>query len=231
MSLRHSLHCLTLWVLFTVMAFAQSKPPVHPVADDPLEPITGEVKVLETPADRSLVLGLLERARQNSALHQSGTPPFTIKLSFTASGFEHSGSGETEETFIEFGRGRWTARLGGYSQTRVFSGSAAYDETMAPMPLRLATVRTSVLNPMPGNWSHSLIRFAGGKWNGKDVICALISDFGSSANSPGRRWSESEFCVDPKTGLLQMASQAPGIFASYDYKNAILFHGRSSPAM
>ena len=90
-------------------------------------------------------------------------------------------------------------------------------------------VRTAVFGPMPGNWSHSLIRFAGAKGNGKAVTCALMSRFGHTSYTSGRRWTESEFCINPQSGLLQMFSEAPGIYATYDYTNALSYHGRTLP--
>jgi hypothetical protein len=186
--------------------------------------------VLDNPADRTLVLGLLESARQNNALHEPGVQPFTLKANFTSSGQSRfEGSGEMEETFVQFGKGRWTAHLGSYSQLRIFAGPAAYDQVDVPIPLRVAMVRTAVFGPMPGNWSHSLIRFAGARWNGKEVTCALLSRFGDTSYTSGRRWTESEFCIDPHSGLLQMASEAPGVYASYDYQDALTFHGRTLP--
>jgi hypothetical protein len=221
---------LCLVFIFLAFGTAQSQTSAASVMNDPLEPVTGPAKVLDNPADRTLVLGLLEQARQNNALHESGIQPFAIKLSFTASGqSRYEGSGEMEETFIAFGKGRWTAHLGSYSQLRIFAGPAAYDQVDTAIPLRIAMVRTAVFGPMPGNWSHSLIRFAGARWNGKEVTCALLSRFGDRSDTIGRRWTESEFCIDPHSGLLQMASEAPGVYATYDYQDAPTFHGRTLP--
>jgi hypothetical protein len=56
----------------------------------------------------------------------------------------------------------------------------------------------------------------------------LISGSRSQATAtPGRRWQEEEFCIDPKSGLLQTYSVAPGIYNVYDYTNALQFHGRT----
>jgi hypothetical protein len=37
---------------------------------------------------------------------------------------------------------------------------------------------------------------------------------------------EREFCIEPKTGLLQVLSDAPGIYIVYDYSSPLRFHGR-----
>jgi hypothetical protein len=47
--------------------------------------------------------------------------------------------------------------------------------------------------------------------------------------TPGRRWIEREFCIETKTGLLQILSDAPGVYVVYDYSNALKFHGRVLP--
>ncbi len=221
---------VSLLLVLTTSGFSQSQTSAATVTNDPIEPVTGPAKVLDNPADRTLVLGLLEKARQNNILHEPGVQPFTLKVSFTSSGqTRYEGSGEMEETFVAFGKGRWTAHLGSYSQVRIFAGPAAYDQADVPIPLRIAMVRTAVFGPMPGNWSHSLIRFAGAHWNGKEVTCALLSRFGDTSYTSGRRWTESELCIDPQTGLLQMASEAPGVYATYDYQSAVSFHGRTLP--
>lgn len=221
---------LCLLLLPPSVGLAQNRISTPLVANDPLEPVTGPAKVLDNPVDRTLVLGLMEQARQKNTLHEPGIQPFTLKLSFSASGqSRYEGSGGMEETFVAFGKGRWTAHLGSYSQLRIFSGPAAYDQIDIDMPLRVAMVRTAVFGPIPGNWSHSLLRFAGAQWNGKEVTCTLVSRSGDTSYTAGRRWTESEFCIDPHSGLLQMASEAPGIYATYDYQDAVTFHGRTLP--
>jgi hypothetical protein len=56
----------------------------------------------------------------------------------------------------------------------------------------------------------------------------LISGGGNDATAtPGRRWEETEYCIDPKTGLLRTYSEAPGIYNVYDYSETLQFHGRT----
>ena len=65
-------------------------------------------------------------------------------------------------------------------------------------------------------------------WQGTEVACMLISGAGNDATpTPGRRWEETEYCIDPKTGLLRTLSEAPGIYTVYDYSGALQFHGRT----
>jgi len=56
--------------------------------------------------------------------------------------------------------------------------------------------------------------------------CLLLSR-AVPPNPAPRSWYETEYCVDPATGLLQTWSEAPGIFAVYDYNGAAEFHGHT----
>jgi hypothetical protein len=61
-------------------------------------------------------------------------------------------------------------------------------------------------------------------------MCVLGSrPMSNSAEVSARSWNESEFCIDTKTGLLQTYSVAPGIYAVYDYTNAVRFHASLLP--
>ena len=220
-------------LLFVASAFSQSAPKVAPLPFDPLELATGPTVVPDTPEKRAVLLSLLERARQNSAMHTPGTAPFTLKVSFNSSGGDsHSqGYGELEETWLNGQTWRWSARLGDYSQLRIFYEGAAYDDKpRGHMPLRLQMVRNSVFWPVGGNFASALIRMATAKWEGTEVACILISGASNDATAtPGRRWEENEYCIDPKTGLLRIHSEAPGIYSVYDYNGGIQFHGRILP--
>ena len=215
------------------VSFSQTTPKTAPLPYDPLELATGPTAVPDTPEKRELVLNLLERARQNSAMHTPGTAPFSIKVSFnSAGGDSHSqGYGELEETWLNEQTWRWSVRMGDYSQLRIFYEGAAYDDKPhGHMPLRLQMVRNAVFWPVGGNFAPSLMRMATAKWEGTEIACMLISGGGNDATAtPGRRWEESEYCIDPKTGLLRTHSEAPGIYSIYDYTGAIQFHGRTLP--
>ena len=201
-----------------------------PVPYDPLELATGPVEVADSPDKRSAVLNLLERARQNNNLHIKGMAPFHLKASFNALGSNASpGFGELEEMWANGSAWRWNAHLGNYSQSRVFYRGVAYDaSSQAYQPLRLQTVRQAIFWPVSGNFVNDVIRVANTTLNGKAVTCALISGPRAEASTvPGRQWHEEEYCIDPKSGLLQSYSVAPGIYSTYDYSNAITYHGHA----
>jgi hypothetical protein len=205
---------------------------VSPVPSDPLELATGPTKVLNTPEDRSAILELVDRARQNFDMHAAGTPPFQINVSFDASGrVAYTGPGTMEETWLSAQHWRWTAHLGAYSQTRIAAMGKVFDsKTPGGIPMRLQMVRGSIFWPIVGPAPHALMRAAPANWKGVDVVCALFSG-GLSPAVPtvGRQWQDSEFCFDPKSSLLMAYSEAPGIYVSYDYSNPFLFHGRVIP--
>jgi hypothetical protein len=196
---------IALFTLFFVAStFSQTTAPVAPLPYDPLELATGPTVVPDTPEKRAVLLNLVERARQNSAMHIPGMAPFVLKISFHSVGGDshNSGYGKVEETWLNGQTWRWSARLGDYSQLRIFNQGAAYDDKpRGHIPLRIQMVRNSVFWPVVGNFAPSLIRMATAKWEGTDVACILVSRGGNDATAtPGRRWEENEFCIDPKTG-------------------------------
>jgi hypothetical protein len=201
-----------------------------PVQYDPLELATGPVEVADSPDKRGAILGLLERARQNNNLHIKGMAPFHLKASFNVVGSDPSnGFGELEEMWANGSAWRWNAHLGNYSQSRVLYRGVAYDaSSQAYQPLRLGTVRQAIFWPVSGNFVNDVIRVANTMLNGKAVTCALISGPRAEATTvPGRQWHEEEYCIDPKSGLLQSYSVAPGIYSTYDYSNALTYHGHT----
>lgn len=219
-------------VFLSGFSFSQSTPATAPLPYDPLELATGPTVVPDTPEKRTVLLNLLEKARQNSAMHTPGTAPFDIKVSFNSVGDSHSsGYGELEETWLNGQTWRWSTRIGDYSQLRIFYEGTAYDDkSRGHMPLRLQMVRNSVFWPVVGAFGQSLIRMATAKWEGTEVACILISGgMNDTTATPGRRWEENEYCIDPKTGLLRIHSEAPGIYSVYDYDGAAQFHGRTLP--
>jgi hypothetical protein len=144
-----------------------------------------------------------------------------------------TGAGEMQQEWLSAQRWRWTARIGGYSQLRVFYNGFAYDEkSPGPMPLRLQMLRSALLWPTAGaGGPHALIRATPAKWQGKDAVCALFSRSGNEAvETTGRQWEEREYCFDPKSGLMLTYSEAPGIYTAYDYSSALQFHGRVLPS-
>jgi hypothetical protein len=85
--------------LSLVPAFAQIAAAEAPIPKSPYELATGITKLLDIPEQRASVMGLIDRARQNGDLHIVGAPPFTLKVSFIASGnATYIGNGEMQET-------------------------------------------------------------------------------------------------------------------------------------
>jgi hypothetical protein len=217
------------FVLFAVTCALSQQLPIAPVPSDPHELVTGVVKVLDETDQRATVLGLIERARQNSDLHAPSGHPFDLKVSFDASGdVAQTGRGQMEEIWLETWKWRWTASLGSYTQTRLMNGRM-YDENPTFLPLRLQMVRGAIFWPIHSG-PNELLRIAPGTWNGSPVMCVLSSaPRWEAAKSNGRSWEESEFCIDTKSGLLQTYSVAPGLYAVYDYSNAPRFHSSLLP--
>jgi hypothetical protein len=229
MSSRRSF-ALLFTLLLSAIAFSQDAPKTAPLPYDPLELATGPTAVPDTPEKRELVLNLLEHARQNNGMHTPGSPPFAVKVSFNSTGTSrYTGFGEIDETWMSPSSFRWSARLGDYSQLRIFYEGAAYDDKpRGPIPLRIQMVRQSVFWPVTGRFAPALIRMATAKWQDTEVACMLVSGALNDATStPGRRWEETEYCIDPKTGLLRTYSEAPGIYNVYDYSEKFEFHGRT----
>src|SRR5579863_2265292 len=152
-----------LLLLVSGVSFSQNAPQVAPLPYDPLELATGPTVVPDSPEKREVLLNLLERARQNSALHTPGMAPFSIKVSFNSTGKDahNQGYGELEETWLNGQTWRWSARLGDYSMFRIFYQGEVYDDKPhGHMPLRLQMVRSAIFWPVLGNFAPSLMRMA-----------------------------------------------------------------------
>jgi hypothetical protein len=197
-----------------------------PVPADPHELVTGMAQVPSSPADRASIIGLLERARQNSDMHMPGTPPFVVKMSFTVTGNSaYTGMGQVSETWFP-GRWRYDQSLGSYSETRIGNRGQTFVKREGGIPLRMSMLRTAMFWPVGGNPAINTIRTAAAEWNGKPVTCVLTSG-STDSTPPGRHWAETEYCVDNSSGLLQIFSRAPGTFAIYGYSKNLQFHGRT----
>jgi len=226
-ALRQPLFAFIAVLSLTASAFAQLK--VAPVPSDPLELVTGTIKVPSTPEERAAVLNLLERARQNADLHAAGSAPFALRVNFNASGnIAYTGSGEMQETWFAPFSFRWSAHLGNFSLDRISTSGRIFDDQPADfIPIRLQMLRGALFWPINFQQAHTLLRTASAHWKGTELTCVLVSGEGSeAAPTPGRRWVEREFCIEPRTGLLQVFSDAPGIYVLYDYSNPLRFHGR-----
>lgn len=221
-------------LLASAGALCQSRLNVVPIPADPLEVVTGQSKVIDDAQERAAVFELLERARQNATFQAGGAPPYTMKVSFEAAGnVLYTGAGTMRETWRSTRNWRWSAQLGGYSQDRLLAGGRMHDKRSDSfVPMRLQMVRGALLWPMWFN-PRALTRVAAAKLGDTDVLCGLLSspinDPELMASEPGRRWVETEFCVDPKLAVLRSYSEAPGIYTVYDYTNAYQFHGHLVP--
>lgn len=216
-------------ILLAVAGFCQDRPSVAPIPADSLELVTGATQVPSTPEERSAVLSLLERARQNSDLHAAGSAPFSLRVNFSASGnVLATGTGEMEETWFNATHSRWTAHLGDFSLNRILDNGRIFDDKVPDfIPIRVQMLRGAIFWPINFQPAHALIRTAAATWKGKALTCLLTSgEMAEATPTPGRRWIEREFCIENKTGLLQILSDAPGVYVLYDYGNPLRFHGR-----
>ncbi len=212
---------LVAFALAAASAFCQ----MAPLPADRHELVTGFAQLLNSPDQRAVAVDLLKRAQQNYNLQESGGAPFVLKASFTSNGqLPYEGYGEMEETW-QGANWRWTAWLGGSTQIRVASGGKIYGTT-DPVPLRLQMARSAIFWPITGALQRETIRSAAVKYKGKKITCLLLSG-GVAAVPASRFWVETEYCIDPSSGLLEMWSEAPGIYVTYDYDDAISFHGHA----
>lgn len=205
--------------------FAQTNPP----PSDPHEMVTHEPRTLTKPADRSAALDLLDRARKNYEL-QGISAPYVLKVSFETSGSTLAeGEGTMEEISDGASHWRWTTQLGDSHLIRVGDNNHVYGTNASePVPLRIQLVRSALLRPIGRNLGGAAIRAADVERDGKSMSCLLLSR-AIPPNPAPRSWVEIEHCIDPSTGLLQMWSAAPGIYAVYDYGGAAEFHGHTLP--
>ena len=212
--------------LFCIPAvFAQTNPP----PPDPHEMVTRQPRTLTKPADRSAALDLLDRVRKNYDL-QGISAPYALKVSFETNGTAQTeGEGTMEELSGGGSHWRWTAQLRDSRVIRVGDDSHVYGTNPSePVPLRIQMVRSALLRPIGRDLGAAAIRAADLERDGKSISCLLLSR-AIPPNPAPRAWVEIEYCVDPATGLLQMWSEAPGIYAVYDYTDAAEFHGHTFP--
>jgi hypothetical protein len=224
------------WGCLPLTAFGQTAPKIAPVPRDPLELATGQVQAANSPASRETALQLLARARSNFAL-RGARQAFDLKVSFTVDSSgqtNYDGAWEMEDLFGPKQGHRWTATAAsGYTTTSVAMADGIYgDGTANTVPLRLLEARGLLFDPLqsPDYAGQGSIRTSTAAFHGATVTCLLLSRSRKTANlGPGRDWEETEECIDPQSGLLQVHSQAPGLYAVYDYSNAPQFAGRILP--
>jgi hypothetical protein len=129
---------------------------------------------------------------------------------------------------------RWTAKAAsGYTITGISSSAGDYGEgTASAIPLRLHEARGLLFDPIqsPAFANRGSIRTSTATFQGATVTCVLLSRSRTAAKpAPGRDWEETEECIDPQSGLLQVHSEVPGRYVVYDYTNAPQLGGRVLP--
>jgi hypothetical protein len=205
--------------------FAQTNPP----PSDPHEMVTRDPRTLTKPADRNAALDLLDRARQNYDLRDISTP-YSLKASFETNGATAiEGEGTMEELSDGVSHWRWTTQMQDSKIVRIgIDGRVFGNDPTEPVPLRVQLIRSALHWPIMRNAGASAIREAVVKRDGMQMTCLLLSA-SIPPNPAPRSWYEREYCIDAASGLIQMWSEAPGIYAVYDYSGATNFHGRTLP--
>jgi hypothetical protein len=218
----------------SLAAFGQNALRIAAVPVDSLELATGQIQVADTPVSRDAAIQLLARARNNYALRAAGQG-YHLKVSFTvnsAGQTDYDGAWEMEDVSDPIQGLRWTAKAAaGYSTTQISSHQMFWGAGNT-IPLRLHEARAAIFGPLPAesNVNADLIRTSTATFHGAQVTCVLLSGSGNPATAtPGRRWEETEECIDPQSGLLQVHSQAPGRYYAYDYSNGPQLGGHVLP--
>ena len=227
---------LTVWGCLPLTALSQYAPKIAPVPRDPLELATSQIESASTPESREAALQLLTRARSHFALRSAGQA-YQLKVSFTVDSLgetNYDGAWEMEDLFVPRQGHRWTATAAsGYTTTSVARGGEIFGEgTSSAVPLRLLEARGVLFDPIqsPAYADRGSIRTSTATFRGATVTCLLLSRSRNTANlAAGRDWEETEECIDPQTGLLQVHSEVPGRYAAYDYSNAPQFAGHILP--
>ena len=215
-------------LVFALCCFPALLGQTNPPPADPHELVTRDPKILSKPGDRGAAIDLLDRARNNFNLHDAQAP-YALKVSFETNGAtKNEGSGTMEEFYDGHSQFRWTAQLHDVKVTRVGADHRVYGSNPSePIPLRIQLIRSVLLRPVLHDIAKFEIRAANVVHDGKPLTCFLLS-YSLPPNPAPRAWVEREDCIDPDTGLLRMWSEAPGIYAVYDYDGAD-FHGRVLP--
>jgi hypothetical protein len=197
-----------------------------PVPNDPLELVTGDVQPVLDAEQRAAATSLLKRARELSNVRAYA---YDLKTTFVSAGASE-GTWSLEDTSPARNVYRWTAQGPSYAATNLYTNELLYgNQTGGSMPLRLAQARTAIFFAYHAFGPQATMRTATGSLNGAEVSCVLLSHAGLKPGNGGRRWEESEYCMDAKSGLLMRYSPVPGMFVSYDYTSALRFHDKSIP--
>lgn len=204
--------------------------PLPPVPDDPLELVTGDAQLVQDAEERAAVLTMLSNARSLSNVRAH---PYDLKTTFTSFGSSSSdGSWTLEDISPARDIYRWTAQGPSFSATYLtINKLLSSDQPPEAIPLRVTQAREAIFYVYPEIGPHASLRTATGYLNGLELRCVLVAHNAAAGRpSPrGRSWEESEYCVDPNSGLLATYSPAPGLYIHYDYANALHFHDKIIP--
>lgn len=200
------------------------------------EIVGDQIKPVQSKAVRTSAVRLLGRVRNSYGLKSAGRG-YDLKVSFTVNSggqTEDDGAWRMEEIFDPQQGLHWDAKSSdGYSITRIRVNGGFYgDQTGSHVPLRLAEVRAALFDPMPSAKfaARASLRTSKATLDGTALECVLLSDSAPVATaSAGRRWDETEECVDAHSGLLRMHSQIPGRYFAYDYTGASQLGGHTFP--
>ncbi len=213
--------------IFALAAVGQNAPRMAPIPGDRLEMSNAPIQVVEAPANRVAAVQLLARARNSYGLRNSGQG-YDLKVTFTVNSggaTEYDGVWEMEDVSDPKEGLRWTAKAAaGYATTQISSKGMFYgDGASSTIPLRLQEARAALFDPIPAARfvNRQLIRASTSTFNGVPLTCLLLSNSRIDVTAAsGRSWEETEECIDPQSGLLQIHSQVPGRYYAYDYSNA-----------
>lgn len=203
--------------------------PEPAVPADPLELITGDAQPPQNAEQRASITHLLSNA---VALSNVRAYPYHRRTSFTTFGATPTdGVWQLEDMSPGRDLYRWTAQGPSYSVTNLYVNQLLYSsEPSGAIPLRLAQVRTAMFFTRPVVGPRATLRTAPAQLNGSALTCVLLSHMGAAKDATGgRRWTESEWCIDNASGALVTQSPLPGLYTVYDYSQAIHFHDRLIP--
>jgi len=236
---RRRLLCALLLVATAALSMAahrQRTPAIASIPSDPLEMATGQIRPVQSTADRTNILHLLERARANYTLPGAGQA-YDLKVTFTVnSGGQtaYDGAWKMEDWFDPKQGQRWTAQSpGDFTAARISVNGKLYgQESGSYIPLRLQEARAALFDPLPSAeyLARASIRTSTAIYDWAQVTCVLLSGPGNAASAASaRRWDEAEECIDPQSGLLSIHSQVPGRYNAYDYTDGPRLAGHALP--
>ncbi|MGA7409907.1 MAG: hypothetical protein WBW33_05440 [Bryobacteraceae bacterium] len=196
---------------------------------DRLELVTANAQPVQDVSQRIALTELLGTAFQRSNVRAY---PYDQKTTFTTFGSSPSDGAWKLEDTSSGSAYRWTAEGPAFSVINLFQkNNALYSNQPATaLPLRLAQVRGIIFFKMTPLGPRASLRSAGANLDGAELQCALVSHpMQPKVDTGGRRWEESEYCVDPKSGNLITYSPIPGFYVLFDYSKALRFHDRVIP--